>query len=448
MVAALLAGCGGSQTNSAALPTGGLQAGAVFEHRTSDGSDRAIKHVVVIIQENRSMDNLFYGYPNADTQPYGYNEKGRRIDLKPVGLQAEWDLEHDSNAFFAACNGRGKIPGTHCRMNGFDEIYYGCGGSGEPRCPNANPPYSYVPHAETKPYFAMARQYVLGDRMFASDFDLSSVVSHQYIIAAQADGTINFATGPPGCEGGSDDTMYTINQKRRIDGVVPVCFDYITLGAELDQAKLSWRYYASSIYGDGGTWSAYQAVKYVYDGPDWKKDVISPQTEFFSDVKAGKLPVVSWITPTCENSDHSGCGSKTGPSWVAALVNAIGESKYWDSTAIFVFWDEAGGWYDHVPPPYVDYDGLGMRVPLLIVSAYAKQNYVSHLRYEHGSILKFIEQRFGLAPMSASDSRANSPEKDCFDFSRPPRKFTPIPAEYSEDYLLRRPPDTRPPDTE
>ena len=151
--------------------------------------------------------------------------------------------------------------------------------------------------------------------------------------------------------------------------------------------------------------------------PRLEKDVIAQPSQFLTDVSNGKLRPVSWVTPTWANSDHAGCGSNTGPSWVASLVNAIGESKYWDSTAIFIFWDDYGGWYDPEPPAYVDYDGLGLRLPLLIVSPYAKQGYVSHVHYEHGSILKFVEDQFGLGRLSASDTRAKSPEKDCFDFN-------------------------------
>ncbi len=115
-------------------------------------------------------------------------------------------------------------------------------------------------------------------------------------------------------------------------------------------------------------------------------------------------------------------GSKTGPSWVTSVVNAIGQSQYWNSTAIFVFWDDYGGWYDPQPPAYVDYDGLGMRLPMIIISPYAKKGYVSHTQYEHGSILKFVEDQFGLGRLAASDTRANSPA-DAFDFNKPPRKF-------------------------
>jgi len=156
---------------------------------------------------------------------------------------------------------------------------------------------------------------------------------------------------------------------------------------------------------------------------------------------------VSWITPTCANSDHAGCGSNTGPSWVASLVNAIGKSPYWSSTAIFIFWDDYGGWYDDVPPPLVDYDGLGIRVPLLVISPYAKRGYVSHTQYEHGSILQFAEDRFGLPRLAASDTRANSLD-DCFDFNAPPRPFVPIAAPHDEAFFRHQPPDLRVPDSE
>jgi phospholipase C len=439
-LAAMLGAC--SAGSPSVSPVGDAR---VVKPQSVPGLDK-IKHVIIIIQENRSFDNLFYGYPGADTQSYGYNEKDQKIALQPVGLATDWDIEHDSGSFFQACDGQGSYPGTHCKMDGFDKETYTCGST----CPNANPPYSYVPHSETKPYFKLAKQYVLADEMFASNFDGSSFVSHQYIIAAQAQSTVNYPYKSWGCEGGASDLIATVTQARKVPGgYVPVCFDETTLADELDDAGISWKYYTSYIgSGDqGGEWSAYQAVKHIYNGPDWAK-VIYPQTKFFKDVTNGKLPTVSWITPTCANSDHAGCESDTGPSWVASLVNAIGESKYWDSTAIFIFWDDFGGWYDHVPPAMVDYDGLGIRVPMLIVSPYALAGVVSHVHYEHGSILKFIETRWGLAALSASDARATSPAPYAFDFEQSPRKFTVIPAKYSKEYFLEQPPDLRPPDTE
>jgi phospholipase C len=448
--ALLFGGCGGAGSLSpyAASPVGNPQAAqTLLRSLQSKGVDK-IEHVVIIIQENRSFDNLFQGFPGADTQSYGYNEKDRKISLQPVSLATSWDIVHNSSSFFTACNGQGSYPGSDCRMNGFDQESWGCGPTSDP-CPNKNPPYSYVPHSETVPYFTMASQYVLGDEMFASNFDGSSFISHQYIIAGRAKSAVNYPDGAWGCDGGSGDTIATVTPERKIPGrYIQACFDETTLGDELDEAGLSWRFYTSAVGTNGGLWSAYQAIRHIYYGSDWSKDVVSPQTLFFTDIKNGELPVVSWITPTYENSDHAGADSLTGPSWVASLVNAVGESKYWKSTVIFIFWDDYGGWYDHVPPQLLDYDGLGIRVPLLIVSAYAKSGYVSHVHYEHGSILRFIEDRFGLARLSASDRRANSPEADCFDFSRAPRPFQVVPSTYNETYFIHQPLDLRPPDTE
>jgi phospholipase C len=111
-------------------------------------------------------------------------------------------------------------------------------------------------------------------------------------------------------------------------------------------------------------------------------------------------------------------------------------------------WDDYGGWYDHVPPPLEDYDGLGIRIPLLIVSPYAKKNYVSHVQYEHGSILRFVEDQFGLPRLTASDTRANSPEADAFDFTKPPRRFVPIPSPLNQSYFLHEAVDRRVPDSQ
>lgn len=405
-----------------------------------------IQHVVVIVQENRTVDNLFPGFPGANTQSYGYGQNGTKIALQPVPLEAPWDFYHDAASFFTACDGRGSYPGTNCKMDGFDRENWRCGHGSQPPCPNQNPPYSYVPPSETKPYFFIGENYVFADAMFPSNFDSSSFISHQYIIAAQAHSTVNYPVGPWGCQGNG--FIPTLTQQRTIGGNVAPCFNYETLGDELDKAGVSWRYYTSTVDGDGGTWSGYQAVKHIYDGPDWNLNIVTPQTKFFSDVSNGALPAVSWVTPTCQNSDHPGCRSNTGPDWVASLVNAIGKSQYWNSTVIFIFWDDYGGWYDHVPPQAVDYDGLGIRVPMLIVTAYAKKGCVSHVRYEHGSILKFVEDQWSLGRLSASDTRANPIDPSCFDFGGSPRPFTQIPAAHDAKFFEAQPPDLRPPDPE
>jgi phospholipase C len=441
--ALFLSACNGGSGVSP-VPPGMQNAQSMIRAVARHSSSSKIQHIVIIVQENRSFNNLFYGFPGARTATFGYDTKGKKITLAPVGLETSWDIEHDLAGFLAACNGTGSLPGTDCRMNGFDNEYSGCGSY----CPNHDPPYSYVPHSETRPYFFMGKHYVLADEMYASNLDASSFISHQYIIAGQASSAVNFPDGWWGCPGvPSGDYISTLTKDRSYGSTIPLCWDNKTLGDEMDKAKLSWAFYASSYYGDGGIWSAYQNIKHVYNGPDWKTDVITPQTDFFSDVSNRKLRDLSWVTPTCENSDHAGCGAKTGPAWVASLVNAIGESKYWRSTAIFIFWDDYGGWYDPEPPAMVDYDGLGMRLPLLIVSPYAKEGFVDHTHFEHGSILKFVEDTFGLGRLAASDRRAKRLD-DAFDFNEAPRAFQVVPSEHDANFFKHQIPDHRIPDPE
>ena len=438
LAAAISLGACSSKSTSSPVPFAGT--GNIASPFAASGSGK-IQHVVIIVQENRALNNMFQAYPGADTVPQGKNSLGKTIKLQPVSLSKQYVIDHSAAAMFAACNGTGKIPGTNCRMNGFDqEESFG----GPP-----NPEYVYVPRKESKPYWDMAHQWVLGTRFFTSHVD-ASFVSHQYIIAGQAQGSVDLPFGYWGCDGGPSDEVTTLNQDRTYGPAQVACFDYTTLGDEVDNAKLSWRFYTSNISGDdgGGEWTSYQAVKHIRFGPDWKKDVITPQNQFLNDVPNGTLANVTWITPTCVNSDHVNCGGGTGPSWVASLVNAVGESQYWDSTAIFVFWDDWGGLYDPIPPPTEDYDGLGIRTGLLVISPYAKKDHISKVQYEHGSILRFAEDVFGLGRLAASDTRANSPAADCFDFTQQPRKFVPISAPKDRNFFLRQIDDGRPPDYE
>ncbi len=392
-----------------------------------------ITHVIYVVQENRSFDNLFQGYPGADTVSTGLNSYGQTIALQPSSLKTVYVIDHSAYAMFAACNGTGTLPGTQCRMNGFNnEATYGG---------PANPQYVYVPHNESKPYFDMAHEWVVGDRMFQSQLD-ESFVAHQYVIAAQAASSVDLpASLIWGCAGGKYDTVATITQSRNPYGPPQqACFDYTTLGDELDTAHLSWHFYAArygnDAGGNGGTWSAYQAIRHIFKGYDWKHDVVSPNWRFITDVRAGKLANFTWITPECAESDHLECGGGYGPSWVAAIVDTVGASKFWNSTAIFVQWDDWGGFYDHVAPKYKDYDGVGFRIPLLVISPYAKKDHVSHVHYETASVLRFAEDLYGLPRLAAADKRAASPAGDCFDFSQPPRPFVFIKAPYPAKFFL------------
>ena len=431
----MLAGCSGSQSVSS-LPLRPVNALQAFG---SNGAGK-IQHVVWVVQENRSFDDLFAGYPGADTALSGKDSHGNTIPLQQVSLETRYEVDHSAFAMFSACDGTGKLPGTHCRMDGFDlERKYGGPLNGQ---------YARVPYRESKPYWDMAHEWVLADKTFASQLD-ESFVAHQYIIAAQAHSSVDVPFYYWGCAGGKSDVVEILTLERSYGGDQRPCFDYKTLGDELDDAGLAWRFYTSRYRAPfSGLWSGYQAVKHIFHGPDWKNDVVTPQKTFLTDVRSGKLASFTWITPMCAESDHSSCGGGHGPSWVASIVNAVGESKFWNSTVVFVQWDDWGGLYDHVPPPHEDYDGAGFRVPLIVISPYAKKNYVSHVQYETASVLRFAEDLFGLPQLSAADARAASPAADCLDFSQTPRKFVPISAPLGAAFFASQPDDLRIPDAQ
>ncbi len=429
-----LAAC--SVASNAPVPFGG----SAFVQPPAGSGAGKISHIVWVVQENRSFNDMFEGYPGAHTVSSGKDSSGDTIQLQPISLKTAYDIDHSAGAMFLACDGTGKLPGTDCTMDGFDreKEYEG----------PTNGQYAYVPHDESKPYFDMAHEFVLADKMFASQLD-ESFVAHQYIIAAQADSSVDVPDFYWGCAGGKTDIVPTITKARTYGNSHRACFNYQTLGDELDAAGLQWRFYTSKYtIPFSGLWSGYQAVKHIFYGPDWKKNVITPQKQFLTDIRAGKLASFTWITPLCPDSDHLSCGGGMGPSWVSAVVNAVGKSKFWDSTAVFVQWDDWGGLYDPEPPPYKGYDSLGFRVGLIAISPYAKKNYVSHVQYETASVLRFAEDLFGLDQLSAADTRATSPAADCFDFSQKPRKFVPIKAPMDEAFFLNQPNDNRIPDSD
>ncbi len=422
-----IAGCAGS-AGAPSVPAVALATGRA--------ATSPIRHVVFIIQENRSFNNLFMGYPKATTATYGYDTNGRKIRLHSVPLGTVWDIDHSSTAFFAACDGQGKLPGTDCKMDGWNNERAG-------QAPR-NPAYAYVLRSEIVPYWKIAQRYVLADRTFASNLD-GSFIAHQYAVAAYASRAVDYAVSWWGCERVKGDTVATLLAKRTYGPSIRACFENPTIAGEADAAGVSWRFYAGYHKGDGGLWSSYQANRKIFYGPDWDADVISPPAQFLTDVGNGQLANVTWITPTYENSDHPGLLGNTGPAWVASLVNAIGESKFWNSTAIFIMWDDWGGWFDPVKPVYEDYDGLGFRVPLLMVSPYAKRGYVTHVQYETSSVLRFIEDNFDLPQMAASDARARDPATDAFDFKQKPRAFERIPGGKPALYWMLQPRASRAP---
>jgi phospholipase C len=400
-----------------------------------------IRHVVIIFQENRSVDDLFNGFPGADTVRYGLNTSGRKVPLHPVSLSAPYDLGHEHISF--------EKEYADGKMNGFSQVGVRC--YSIVACPRQPiRAYGYVPHDEVRPYFDMASRYTFGDRMFQTN-EGPSFPAHQYILSGTStvtDGSsLRAAENPSGQWGGCDSPAGTLVQLIDAAGQegMPIypCFNRISMTDLLERKSLSWRYYQAYI--GPGLWNAPDAILHVRESRDYRTDVQAPPARVLVDIGRGKLANVVWVTPTALESDHAASNNGSGPSWVAAVVNAIGESTYWKDTAIFVTWDDWGGWYDHVRPPVYNSYELGFRVPLIVISPYAKNHYVSHRQHEFGSILKFVEKTFGLPSLHTTDVRADD-LSDCFDFSKPPTKFRPIPAPLPPSYFLKQPLSHKDPD--
>jgi phospholipase C len=400
--------------------------GRVTADPSYDADLGKIDHIVIIVQENRSFNNLFFGFPNAVTSKTGKCTNGKTITLHSQSMATTWDISHGLQD--------AKTADDMGAMDGFcDEYTQG---------PKPSPQYAYVPQKEIEPYWDLAKQYVLGDNTFASQLD-GSFVAHQYLIAGWAGGSYNLpAAAPWGCDGGTGNAVGLLNGAGQPAGITFPCFTYKTLAGELDTKKVSWRTYSPPVDKSdpeesnlGYYLNGYDAIKQIREGSDWTTDNLHPETRILHDVKKGDLAGVTWVIPSLLLSDHAGSDSDRGPSWVASVVNAIGESKFWSSTAIFVVWDDWGGWYDGVSPPALDYDGLGMRVPLLCISPYAKTGYVDHSQYEFGSLLKFVEQRFDLPSLGRTDARAASP-LGCFNFAQKPRAFHKIQTTYTVEDVV------------
>ncbi|HEY1977526.1 MAG TPA: alkaline phosphatase family protein [Candidatus Baltobacteraceae bacterium] len=406
------------------------------------GSRGKIRHVIVVVQENRSFDNFFATFPGADGARSGATHSGAVYPLKKSTLVQIPDLCHSYKCY--------RWDYDQKKMDGFDTSAYFVGATGLA-------PYQYVDPAQIRPYWTLAQRYVLADRMFQTQGS-ASFTAHQDLIAGDtpvdpyADVIdVPDASAPWGCDAPAGTTTPTIGRfgAYSFGGPFP-CFTYRTIRDLLDAAHVTWKYYTPSLEQrkEGGwIWNAFEAIDAVRHGPEWRTNVSSPNTNFFADITAAALPNVSWVIPDGIDSDHPGRTSDTGPSWVAQIVNAVGKSKYWDSTAIVIVWDDWGGLYDHVPPPQLGYGGLGFRVPGIIVSAYAKKGYVSHTQYEFASILKFVEDNWRLGRLNRNDRRANS-IVDSFDFAQRPRPFAPITAKYTLQYFLHRPPSNVPVDDE
>jgi len=436
-----LASCAGVATNPAASARGGAAA------RRANASN-PIQHVVIVVQENRTTDNLFNGLPGADTVPSGKNSHGQNVTLVPELLTAPYVLYHTHSDF--------ETEYDKGRMDGFNLDPSQCDTRASQCPPKSQMAYAYVPQYEVQPYFDLAEQYTFADNAFASQSG-PSFPGHQYLVSGTstiADGSNLRASENPetrreqdtgGCDSQQSARVQLIDQYGRENQTAYPCFTRAALTDLLDQAGLSWHYYQQ--YSGPGLWNGLDAIKQLREGKpaEYAANVITPSAQFLTDIGNGYLADVTWITPSPKASDHAGETDGTGPSWVASVVNAIGASSYWQSTAIVVVWDDWGGWYDHVAPAQRNSFELGMRVPMLVISPYAKVGYVSHVKYEFGSILKFVEKTFGLPSLGTTDQNANN-LNDCFNFKSRARPFKRIATKYAPSYFIAQPPVRKNPD--
>ena len=251
------------------------------------------------------------------------------------------------------------------------------------------------------------------------------------LFAAEEPGGVVGAAGNTGCTAPAQEHVKLIDPSGGENTKQYPCFDHPTLTDLLDNAMVSWRYYtplASSI------WTGPNAISHIRFGSDWNNVILNP-TQIFTDITNNQLPAVSWVIPTWQASDHPRGNKGLGPSWVASIVNAIGQSPYWSSTAIFITWDDWGGWYDHVAPTIFDSYEYGFRVPLIVVSPYAKTGYVSKVTHDFGSILKFTEKVYNLPSLGYADARADD-LSDCFQFGERPHEFRTIQTPHDANYFL------------
>jgi phospholipase C len=426
--AALLSACGGG---------GGSQGSGTLPPLPPPKKGQHFTHVVILIQENRTFDNLFATFPHADGATTGKTHDGR-IALRKAPLESPVSPQNGYLYWIRDYN-KGQ-------MNGFDLVGPG------------NYVYQYVDPQQIGPYWSLAQQYVLADHMFQTQGS-GSFTGHQDLIAGgtsidKTHDLIDFPSQEPwGCDSPAGTTTSLITKGDAYlanEGPFP-CLNYRTLRDLLDDAGLSWRYYAPQVGGSfgGDLWNAFDAIRAVRKGPEWGTNVVWPETQVFSDISNNTLPAVSWVIPDFQNSDHPGDNSDTGPSWVAQVVNAIGKSPAWDTTAIVVVWDDWGGWFDHMPPPAPpQFGGLGFRVPMIVISPYAKRGYVTHKQYEFGSIVRFVEDNWNLPQLGTTDVRAADFVNDVFNFTQSPRPFGAVPAKYSRSFFAHQRPSNRPVDTE
>jgi len=393
-----------------------------------------IQHFVFIMQENRRFDHYFGTYPGADGIPPGVclpNPDGGPC-IRPYHDTNDVDLggPHDWDNAWGCIDG-GKMDGFIQEAHRAKTYRHEPADNGLPAELHLTQPYDpqdimgYHDYREIPNYWNYAHLYALQDRMFESAASYT-LVAHLYMLAAQSGGFVT-----PRLK------WRTLPVWR---GGRPKTFDFPEITLLLGSGKVDWKYYVTSgklpdtddahVVGTQNEreqhpykfsfWNPLPAFPKVMNDPSQRSRLVDT-SQFYEDVNRGKLPQVCWVIPSADVSEHPPASVRSGMAYVTGLVDAVMQSPDWNSTAIFVAWDDWGGFYDHVVPPKVDRYGYGIRVPALVISPYAKQGYIDHEVHSFESWLHIVEERFGVAPMTARDEYADD-MLQCFDFTQRPRR--------------------------
>ncbi len=376
---------------------------------TQSGDMTVIQHIVFIMKENRSFDNMFGTYPGANGATTAPISTGQTITMGHTPDATPRDIA--GHGWYDYYNG---LDGG--KMDMFDVIP---GGSlGEDYLS-----LSQLQQADMPNYWKYAQNFVLSDNTFTS-LRGASFPNHLYMVAAQSGGVfLNPLLGSQtpnywGCDAPAGTYTRVLDTTTGLVTMPFPCFDFQTLADSLEDAGISWKFYAPAEGTSGYTFSALDAINHIRNGPLWASNVVL-DTQFITDAQNGNLPAVSWLVMGSPYNEHPPESTCVGENWSVTELNALMNGPDWDSTAVYLAWDDFGGFYDHVAPPVLDSYGLGARVPLIIISPYAIPGYISHTQYEFASVLKFIEERFGLPPLTARDAEAND-TTDSYNFSQTP----------------------------
>jgi phospholipase C len=353
-----------------------------------------IRHVVFLIKENHSFDNLFARFPGADGTSTA--RVGRRV--VPLGVTpypVTPDMLHSRDAVVTAVN--------HGLMNQF----YRAPGAVQRGHDYADTAYT---RSDIPNYWAYARHFTLADHFFSTVM-ASSFPNHLVTVTSRplrVDGDPVESSYHPrswGCDGASGTRVDVL-----IGGAhreIYPCFNARTLADEARAHGVSWRYYAPPRGAIGYIWSTLDAIRHIRYSSLWPSHVL-PEENFVSDVARGKLAAITWLIPDLVVSDHPPVSMCSSENWTVEQINAIMRSRFWKSTLIVLTWDDFGGFYDHVPPPHVNQLLYGPRVPAIFISPFARAGTTDHTVYNFDSVLRFIEDRFGLGHLSWLDQRATS----------------------------------------